>query len=111
MSQDPKDTEAFLLAHANRSPGLLKQAKNLNAAALRVAKAATRGERIRVEQEELQYRLSVCRSCDLWDEIGNMGLGKCNHSGCGCTRLKHGFATEKCPLGKWNYKKETNNNL
>ena len=106
-----EETENFLLAHANRSPNLFVQAKNLNKAALRVAKAAITRERIKVEKEELYYRLSVCRSCDLWDEGGNVGLGKCNHSGCGCTRLKHGFSTEQCPLGKWNYKRETSNPL
>jgi len=107
---EKEEIENFLLAHAHRSPNLIDQAKNLNKAALRVAKAALTGQRVKVQKEELDYRLSVCRGCHLWDEGGNVGLGKCNHPGCGCTKLKHGLATEKCPLFKWNYKSETSNN-
>ena len=101
-----KAKEDFLISHGGRHAGLFDQTKNIHAAAARVFRAAITGKAIRVEEEELQYRLSVCRSCDLWDEGGNVGLGKCNHPGCGCTRMKHGFATERCPLKKWNYEKK-----
>lgn len=46
-------------------------------------------------------RYAVCMSCELWDDEARLGLGKCTHSSCGCTKLKLALATESCPIGKW----------
>lgn len=67
----------------------------------RVMKAAARREPIRVSEEDRDRRLSICRACEYWNEGGNIGLGECTHAGCGCTRFKHGLATETCPLKRW----------
>ena len=37
--------------------------------------------------------------CDHYQTSGLFGIARCGK--CGCTRLKLGMATEKCPLGKW----------
>lgn len=74
----------------------------------RVVRALANGEPVRVSSEERERRLAICRSCEFWREAGNLGFGECKHSKCGCTRLKHGLATETCPLGKWELTPPTN---
>ncbi|HSI82852.1 MAG: hypothetical protein ACAI35_24475 [Candidatus Methylacidiphilales bacterium] len=54
-----------------------------------------------VSETEYQTRAAACTTCPLWDPAARLGLGRCNHSGCGCTKLKRWLATEKCPAGKW----------
>lgn len=88
-------------AEQQPKPSLLAKAKHVAQASARIAKAAAQGERIRVSDDERARRLAICRACDLWNEGGNVGLGECKHPGCGCTRFKHGLATETCPAGKW----------
>ena len=46
-------------------------------------------------------RSAVCEGCEFWDGAARLGLGKCKHAKCGCTRFKRWLATEKCPMGKW----------
>ena len=46
-------------------------------------------------------RYQICLGCTFWDDQARMGLGKCRHSKCGCTKLKLALGTEACPLGKW----------
>ena len=52
-------------------------------------------------EEQVANRLSICRSCEYFDEKARLGLGKCKAPGCGCTKLKLHLATESCPQGKW----------
>lgn len=54
-----------------------------------------------VDQTEFTRRLNICRSCPLWMEDARKGLGKCKHSKCGCTKIKHWLASSKCPQGRW----------
>lgn len=82
-------------------PTLSTKAGNAAKAGVRIAKAAVSGQRVRVSTEERDRRLAICRACEYWNEAGNVGLGECKHPGCGCTRFKHGLATETCPAGKW----------
>ncbi len=46
-------------------------------------------------------RYEICLGCQYWSNKARFGLGKCRHPGCGCTRLKFRWATERCPDGKW----------
>jgi hypothetical protein len=46
-------------------------------------------------------RAAVCAQCEFWDAAARLGLGKCGHKKCGCTKMKRWLATEQCPLGKW----------
>ena len=54
-----------------------------------------------VTQSEFDKRLEICRSCTFWDEKARLGMGKCNHEGCGCSKGKLWLKTEKCPIQKW----------
>ena len=48
-----------------------------------------------------EARATVCEPCEFWDATARLGLGKCLHKKCGCTKMKRWLATEKCPVGKW----------
>jgi hypothetical protein len=67
----------------------------------RVVTAMVASNPLRVSHEVREARLAVCRACELWRESANLGLGECRHPQCGCTRFKHGLATERCPLKLW----------
>jgi len=54
-----------------------------------------------VSEEIFKERLATCRQCPLWDEKARFGAGKCNHSKCGCTKLKHWLKSSSCPDKKW----------
>ena len=54
-----------------------------------------------VTKSEFDERLEICRSCTFWDEKARLGMGKCNHEGCGCSKGKLWLKTEKCPIQKW----------
>lgn len=80
---------------------LVRKLSNAAAAAGRIGAALLKGQAIRVSEEVLERRLTICRACALWSEGGNRGLGECRDPRCGCTKAKHGLATEQCPQGKW----------
>jgi hypothetical protein len=82
-------------------PTMLQKATNMTKAIGRLAGAVAKGNPLRVTDEERDRRLAICRGCEYWNEGGNIGLGECRHSKCGCTRFKHGLTTERCPIGKW----------
>lgn len=88
-------------APESKAPGIAAKTKNAAAAGARIVRAAVRREPIRASAGERDRRLAICRACEFWNEAGNIGLGECRHSRCGCTRFKHGLATETCPAGKW----------
>lgn len=54
-----------------------------------------------VDESVYAARSAVCDRCEFWDGAARLGLGKCGHAKCGCTRFKRWLATEKCPLGSW----------
>jgi hypothetical protein len=51
--------------------------------------------------EARAIRYETCLRCEYWSNKARLGLGKCRHPDCGCTRLKFRWATERCPMGKW----------
>ena len=52
-------------------------------------------------EDIVEARLSTCRRCAYWDESARLGLGKCNHPQCGCSKAKHIFSASRCPIGLW----------
>lgn len=54
-----------------------------------------------VTQRKYDERASICDTCEFWIPNARMGMGKCNHKGCGCTKFKRWLATEQCPEKKW----------
>jgi len=52
-----------------------------------------------VSEDQFRARQAACNSCDDWDGLARLGLGKCRL--CGCTRWKPWLATSRCKAGKW----------
>ena len=84
---------------------LPRKVANLAAAAVDVAAAALADPTapITVPDEVLATRRAACAGCDYHDPAGNLGLGECKHSACGCTGAKLHLAALRCPLDppKW----------
>lgn len=78
-------------------PSLLRQAINLSKAIPAMINDGFRS----VPDLVYNDRMRLCNSCEHWDEEGNLGLGKCNHPKCGCTRGKMKQASSECPMGNW----------
>jgi hypothetical protein len=53
------------------------------------------------DKQTVKARKQSCINCGFWNAEARMGLGKCTHQKCGCTKIKWWLATEKCPIGKW----------
>ena len=55
-----------------------------------------------VNKKVWNERLSICRSCDWWQEIAQTKIARCKK--CGCSSAKLLLGTSKCPLNppKWN---------
>ncbi len=83
--------------HNPVEPKLIDQAANLTKA---LSKWAKSGFKV-ANKKTISIRKSNCESCEFWKHNGNMGLGKCNHAECGCTKVKWWLESEKCPVGKW----------
>ena len=81
--------------------GAAQVVANATKAAARVASAVVRREPVKVPDEILAVRQSICEACEYWQPDGNLGLGKCSHKRCGCTKFKLQLATERCPDGLW----------
>jgi hypothetical protein len=53
-----------------------------------------------VNQDQLDSRLEICKSCEFWNQSGFGGTGSCSKCGCS-TQAKLRLATSKCPIDKW----------
>ena len=84
-----------------REPTVADMATNAGYAAWRAAQALLRGDALLVGADIYAARADACNACEYWDASARLGLGKCKHAKCGCTKFKRWMATEKCPLGKW----------
>lgn len=78
-------------------PSVSAIASNFFAALVRTAKDGFKT----VPQATFEERLTICRSCPYWDDKARLGVGKCNHPECGCTKLKLHLASQVCPQGWW----------
>ena len=52
-----------------------------------------------VDRATFDQRLATCAACPFWKPRARFTLGKCEK--CGCTKLKHWLATERCPDKRW----------
>ena len=78
-------------------PTITQMTSNLVAAIAR-----NTANRLRRVPDDVQaIRMKHCSGCDYWSGEARLGLGKCSHPSCGCTRIKTIFAAEKCPIGRW----------
>jgi len=102
---DREGWKALVAAHLGQGqraleppePTVAELASNFSAA---LARWASSGFAV-VTREQHAERMSACSSCEHWRPRERLGLGVCRAPGCGCTRLKHWLATERCPLGLW----------
>ncbi|MEA3188083.1 MAG: hypothetical protein QOD99_1913 [Chthoniobacter sp.] len=49
--------------------------------------------------DELARIRSICERCEFWKAHPKLGFMRCEK--CGCSALKHLWATEQCPVDKW----------
>tara|TARA_R110002051_G_scaffold303473_1_gene372358 strand:- start:3899 stop:4519 length:621 start_codon:yes stop_codon:yes gene_type:complete len=80
-----------------KPPTVTQMAKNFAKA---TGKWAESGFKV-VTKKRFKERLETCRGCSFWDEKARLGMGKCNHEDCGCSKGKLWLKTEKCPIKKW----------
>lgn len=80
------------------APTLVQMAGSLGSSVAGWAKAGF----AMASTETLDYRLKICRGCELWDQTGFGDTGKCAKCGCS-TQAKLRMATSVCPLDppKW----------
>tara|TARA_Y100000385_G_C12952565_1_gene576129 strand:- start:503 stop:943 length:441 start_codon:yes stop_codon:yes gene_type:complete len=77
--------------------GFRKLAKNLSQSLVSWNKAG----RPIVNTVQWDYRISICRQCEFWQEVGKTQIARCKK--CGCSSGKLLLATSSCPLNppKW----------
>jgi len=77
--------------------GFKKLAKNLSQSLIAWNKAG----RPIVNTVQWDYRISICRQCEFWQEVGKTQVARCKK--CGCSSGKLLLATSSCPLNppKW----------
>ena len=77
-------------------PAMNEMAKNAISSLWNTAKGAATGKGIKVEKEEAERRLTICRGCPFFRQHDE----RC--SKCGCyMAVKTYLRAEKCPVGKW----------
>lgn len=79
------------------SPSFLGLAKNLAKSLVEWQQAG----RPVVNAEQWKNRISICRGCEFWQEVGETQVARCKK--CGCSSGKLLLATSRCPLNppKW----------
>ena len=80
-----------------QEPGIVQMASNLAHAIPDIIMSKFK----KVPHNVFDERMSICNTCHFWDSKGNLNLGKCTHSKCGCSSGKMRFAVSKCPIGNW----------
>jgi hypothetical protein len=93
-SQEPNKT---YYESESEKLGFKKLAKNLSQSLIAWNKAG----RPIVSTTQWDYRLSICRGCEFWQEVGKTQIARCKK--CGCSSGKLLLATSSCPLSppKW----------
>ena len=77
-------------------PTLTTMAKTATASLSQWAKNGFRT----VLPDQLEGRMTICRSCPKWDADAYAGTGRCQICGCS-TAAKLRLSHEKCPEGRW----------
>lgn len=77
----------------------LSLADKIKSLSLSVSEWGLSGMKI-VDNDKFLERLSVCKSCEFWNQHGFAETGSCKKCGCS-TKVKLKMATSKCPIDKW----------
>lgn len=91
----PENNKIELQQNNQSEPNILQKAQNFGKA---VVKHAQNGF-INVATNIKQERLDICKSCEFYNST-NPDNPTCNKCGC-FLKIKTGWASEKCPIGKW----------
>jgi hypothetical protein len=80
------------------SPSIIEQSKSFTGSMADWAKSKFE----LVDNDTFLNRLSICKGCEFWNEMGFGKTGKCEKCGCS-TQAKLRLPNEKCPLepSKW----------
>ena len=81
----------------HKNNGIMNLAKNLSNSLIQWNRAG----RPTVNNEQWNKRLSICRQCQYWQEVGQSQVARCKK--CGCSSGKLLLSTSQCPLNppKW----------
>jgi hypothetical protein len=77
-------------------PPPIQMAKNLGSSIINNVISVAKGNSLRVEQEEAQKRLNICKKCDFFNALQE----RCGKCGCNMA-VKTYLRAERCPIGKW----------
>lgn len=97
VTQTPAPTVATETQPSTPEPTPFEMVQNFAGAIGRFARSGFK----LASPELFEERITICRQCTYWREDARLGLSKCTHEKCGCTKFKHHLASEKCPIGKW----------
>lgn len=81
--------------NTTQSPNIIQKAQNFGAAVIRHAQ----NKMILVANNIKDERMSICSGCEFYNTT-NANNPTCNKCGC-FLKIKTGWASEKCPIGKW----------
>lgn len=82
-----------------RMPGPVALARNVTAAAAKVAAGALAGQPVFTDDQTKAKRLALCNACS---EYYVADKERCSHPKCGCyMRFKTALLAMKCPDGRW----------
>lgn len=92
IKEDSKSTSE------SNTTGYVGMAKNLAKSLVEWQRAG----RPVVSKEQWNKRISICRGCEFWQEVGESQIARCRK--CGCSSGKLLLSTSRCPLNppKWN---------
>lgn len=77
-------------------PSMTQMAKNVTASLMKTAKAAVKGQGVRLSKEEADHRLAICQVCQFFRQVDQ----RC--SKCGCfMAVKTYLRAETCPVNRW----------
>lgn len=88
----------------HKEPTLWEMEQNFEAHVEQIVRGYVKNRELLVSKEQFLTRLNEgCRKCPqkLWNEDARLGLGKCMHKDCGCSKFKLWFKVLKCPIGAW----------
>lgn len=104
-SVDPKTSKRSLyekIARYLSKPDILTQVDSFLGSSIKYLANNMRN----VSNEVAVCRMSICEPCEFYDKESV----RCNYCGC-FLRIKTQWASEKCPIGKWNSESEKDGEL
>lgn len=99
LKQRLSETRQSQLRSSNKQismPSKGQMAKNIGKSIINNAVSVAQGNDLRLEQNEANKRLSICKQCQFFNSLSQ----RCSKCGCFLS-VKTYLKAEKCPIGKW----------